>query len=138
MLKTGGPELTERLTVLDRLTTSMGLKTGTPAAGFLQRLISGSGLLWESKLASALLQEQMPAPAAIDALVGGDLKALTLQLLSGADTLPEHLTEQLKGILNGLEQHQLLNQHLIDSVGEVFITHTRSVAVHPEIRTVIT
>ena len=121
LLKTGGPELTERLTVLDRLTTSMGLKTGTPAAGFLQRLISGSGLLWESKLASALLQEQMPAPAAIDALVGGDLKALTLQLLSGADTLPEHLTEQLKGILNGLEQHQLLNQHLIDSVGRCLL-----------------
>lgn len=120
-LETGGRELSERLVALDRLTASMSLKAGVPVDGFLQRLMRGSGLLWESKLAATLLQGQMPTPTALDALVTGDLKALTLQLLSGAGTLPEMFSKQLMGVLDGLEHHQLLNQHLIDSAGRCLL-----------------
>lgn len=120
-LETGGRELSERLAALDRLASSMSLKSEIPVDGFLQRLMSGSGLQWESKLAKALLHGSIPSPADLDALVAGDLKALTLRLLSGGDTLSEALSEQLKGVLSGIEQHQLLNQHLIDSAGKCLL-----------------
>jgi hypothetical protein len=101
---------------LKDLLAGLSLKSGTPVPAFLERLLNGSGLLWESKLAALASREEALTPEAVRQLVTGDLKAVCLRLLSGAGgTLPETLAGQLRGVLEGLEQHQLLNQHLLEN-----------------------
>jgi hypothetical protein len=87
----------------------------------LNRVLDASGLLWESKLASITSMGKAPTPAGIERLIAGDLKALALQLLSGGSALPESLTEELRGFLEALEQHQLLNRHLAENEGRYLL-----------------
>jgi hypothetical protein len=116
----GGP--LKHLAALKDLVGALSLKSETPATGFLERLLGGSGLLWESKLAALVTRGAAPTPEAVANLVAGDLKAVCLKFLSGAGgTLPEALTAQLRGILEGLEQHQLLNQHLLENDGRYLV-----------------
>lgn len=122
--KAGDPEGPLRhLASLKDLVTRLSLNSSEPPTrGFVKRLMGGSGLLWESKLAALVSRGEAPTPAAVDRLVAGDIKATCLQLLSGAGgTLSETLTEQLSRMLEGLEQHQLLNQHLLENEGRYLL-----------------
>lgn len=122
--KAGDPEGPLRhLASLKDLVTHLSLNTGNPSHGFLKRLLGGSGLLWESKLAELVSKGEVPTPEAVERLVAGDIKATCLRLLfgTGAATLPGTLTEQLRGMLEGLEQHQLLNQHLLENEGRYLL-----------------
>jgi hypothetical protein len=106
----------KHMAALKDIVGALSLKSETPGNGFLARLLGGSGLLWESKLAGLVSGGTAPTPEAVANLVAGDLKATCLKLLSGAGgTLPETLANQLRGVLEGLEQHQLLNQHLLEN-----------------------
>jgi len=112
----------KNMTALKDLVLSLSLRTETPSDGFLKRLIGGSGLLWESKLATLVSKGNPPTPKMIDRLITGDLKAVCLRLLSGGEgTLSETLTGQLRGMLEGLEQHQLLNHHLLENEGRYLL-----------------
>lgn len=105
------------LSRLAALVASMSLKSGTASPGFLQDLIKGSGLVWESKLVQALTGHEAMTPKSIQALVSGDLKALALQLLSDKPEMPEPALDQLKSFLGGLEKHQLLNHSAFGKAG---------------------
>ncbi len=114
-----------RLAALKDLIGVLSLRSDIPPTGdFLKRLIDGNGLLWESKLASLVSKGNLPSdPAAVEKLVSGDLKALVLQLLSHAKEAgaPEAFTGRLKEVLEGLEQHQLLNRQLLDNGGRYLL-----------------
>jgi hypothetical protein len=107
--------------MMKNLSAALSLQSSVPMDSFLKRLIKGSGLMWESKLAAAVLKGGLAAPGAIDRFVAGDLKALALQLMAGAEALPGQFSEQLGTFLEGIEQHQLLNQHLMDSSGRCLL-----------------
>lgn len=112
------------LKALRTLVSSFSLKSDAPPShDSLKRLLEGSGLLWESKLAVLASKGEPPTPAAIQRLVAGDLKALVLQLLSDprASSGRETVTDQFKGVLEGLEHHQLLNQHLLENEGRYLL-----------------
>ncbi len=113
----------KQLAALKDLVTALSLKSGAPSEGFLSRLMDGSGLLWESKLAALASKGDVLTPAGVERLIAGDLKALALQLLSGSPpgALPAALTEELRGFLESLEQHQLLNQHLAENEGRYLL-----------------
>ena len=112
----------KQLAALKDLVTALSLKSGAPSNGFLGRLMDGSGLLWESKLAALVSKGDALTPAGVERLIAGDLKALALQLLSGSPgVLSGALTEELKGFLESLEQHQLLNQHLAENEGRYLL-----------------
>jgi hypothetical protein len=121
--KTGeGTGPLKHLAALKDLVATLTLKSETPSPAFLERLMGGSGLLWESKLAALVSRGTAPTPEAVANLVAGDLKATCLRLLSGtAGALPEALAGQLRGVLEGLEQHQLLNQHLLENDGRYLL-----------------
>jgi len=121
--KSDGPAGTPRhLTVLRNLVTTLSLTSGTPSPVFLKRLMGGSGLLWESKLAALANRGETLTPAAVDRLVAGDLKATLLRMLSGhGDTLSQPLAEQVRGMLGGLERHQLFNHHLLENEGRYLL-----------------
>jgi len=124
-LKAGGGDIeaSRHLKVLRELVSGLGLKSDVPSHGFLKRLMDTGGLLWESKMAALVSKGDPPTPAAVQRLVSGDLKALVLQLLSDAkvSSAPEAFTEHLKGTLEGLEHHQLLNQHLLENEGRYLL-----------------
>jgi hypothetical protein len=115
-------DLSGRLTPLKNLVAGLGLKSGTPAPDFLQRLMGAGGLLWESKLAAVVARGGTLTPEAVGQLVAGDLKATCLRLLADTGgTLPDAVAGQLRVVLAGLEQHQLLNQHLLENDGRFLL-----------------
>jgi len=111
--------LSERLTALKTLLSSVSFKSGEPSDGFLKRLLDAGGLLWESKLAAAT-GKPVP-PDMLQRLAAGDLKALALQLQSDSGLMPG-MADQVKGFLDGMEQLQLLNQHLLDTAGRLLLS----------------
>lgn len=110
------------LAALRNLVTTLSLKSEIPSHGFLKRLLDGSGLLWESKLATLVSRGEILSSKAVERLVAGDLKALVLRLVSGSGgSFSETFTEQLRGILEGLEHHQLFNQQLLENEGRYLL-----------------
>lgn len=119
---TGSDGLTERFAALKALVSHLSLNSEVPTQVFLKRIMDGCGLLWESKLAALVSKGSAFSPEAVDRLVAGDLKAVVHQLLSGAgERLPETMAGSLKGVLEGLEQHQLLNRHLLENDGRYLL-----------------
>ena len=112
------PEGTEGggLGAIKQLLAETSLGSDAPS-GFLKRLLDASGMLWETKLATVLSGEKL-SPEAAERLIAGDLKALALQLQAGGQ---EAVAPQLKGILEGLEHLQLLNQQLFDTAGRFLL-----------------
>ena len=114
------PRSNELLSKLGALLSRMALKSGDGGAQFLRSLIQGSGLLWEAKLASALLPEHNLTPSAVKSLIMGDLKALALQALAEQQDA-DPLTNPLKSFIDGVEKQQLVNQQVFEKFGKYLL-----------------
>ena len=98
------------------------LQSEIPAPDMLGRLIRNSGLLWEAKLAALADQNRAPSPAVVERFVSSDLKGVLLHMLSGGETGAfEAAAGPLKAVLNGLEQQQMANHLLMDTMGRCIL-----------------
>jgi hypothetical protein len=88
-----------------------------PGAQGLKSVIQHSGLCWEHKLVQAFSSGRITR-AVLDALAGGDLKAMISKLLTGSG---EQGVASLKALHTALENIQLLNVYGSQQVQKLFI-----------------
>jgi hypothetical protein len=106
---------------INSLLGRMALKSSDVSPQFLKSLIQGSGLVWETKLVSALMPDKGLTPAAVQALISGDLKGFSLQMLGEQPNDADPVMNQLKSFIDGLEKQQLFNQQNFEKFGKYLL-----------------
>ncbi len=103
------------------LLDSMALKSADGLREVLKSLIDGSGLAWESKLATLFNAGKGLSSEMLQTLVSNDLKGLSLQLLGLQENMDDPALQQLKSFVDGIEKQQLLNQQSFDKFGKYLL-----------------
>jgi hypothetical protein len=95
----------------------MALKSDDPDETFLPKLIEKSGLVWEKKVAQALLGNTVSPDIKdkLDMLLKQDIKGNILKELSGADPGKFEALKTAAAFSETLENFQVLNHHSSDS-----------------------
>lgn len=88
---------------------------------FLQRFITGSGMMWENRLRSFVLSGDHMTNS-LEELTAQDLKGLAMRILAEGLTNKSIPGETISRLVDSLEQLQLLNQSSLQSKGQLYFT----------------
>ncbi len=107
---------------LENLLFSTALHSEKSNSGILSKLIQNSGLLWENKLQKILVPDRIFLKEKIETLVGSDMKALALELLTHVHEKEGVIGKSLGSFLDNLEGLQIVNKHSFEESGR-FLMH---------------
>ncbi len=107
---------------LENLLFSTALQSEEPNQRILGRLIQNSGLMWENKLQTIFVPNRIFLKEKIEALVGRDMKALAMELLTHAHNKEGMIEKSIGSFLDTLEALQVINRYSFEESGR-FLMH---------------
>jgi flagellar hook-length control protein FliK len=106
---------------LAHLLKSMQDPSCHPDRDTVKSFIHKSGLTWENKLLSMLLSEKSLSKEAVQRLIAGDLKALSMSIIQNSSDEEGGGVTDIRAYLESLERLQVLNSQVSKESGRYFI-----------------